>query len=69
MMTPEARAQRDLLLKEICRCVMCEACDGRGEIRYMPFDQFDDETEPCDFCDKGVAEVCDRCRAIEDLEC
>ena len=63
------RAEYERVRAEPCRCVMCDCCNGKGEIRFPANNQFvEDETEPCDACSGGVADVCDRCRLLEEME-
>ena len=50
---------------EKCHCVSCCMCNGTGRIR---FDDYTGDSEPCEDCDNGVSQVCDRCTLLTDLD-
>ena len=57
-----------------CECVTCPDCRGLGNIRVdfitgLPSAGCDDldELEPCDQCQGGVVETCERCMEMEEL--
>ena len=52
------------LNKKPCTCVPCPDCHGTAR----GFRQSNYESEPCDMCNGGIVEVCDRCREMRDLE-
>ena len=60
------RETRDKVAAEPCRCVRCVMCSGTGKIRVDNWSGYD--TEPCDDCDNGISEACDRCRYLSDLD-
>jgi hypothetical protein len=53
-----------------CKCIWCPECGGAGEV----WEDWEDwafepkHLEPCDYCNAGVSETCDRCREIDELE-
>ena len=52
-----------------CRCVRCGWCHGTGRIRVDVDDQPDFDLDTCEGCGgDGLAEVCDRCRDLEDFD-
>lgn len=59
-----------------CRCVRCKVCAGKGEYavdlggRYVGPSKCDDldDYETCDQCERGITEVCDRCRELEECD-
>ena len=51
---------------EECQCVSCVMCQGTGRVKI---DHWSDmETEPCEDCENGIAEVCGRCEYLADLD-
>ena len=64
------------LESEECTCVICDMCDGRGEVYYSvdgiyrgPYHWSDmDDSETCDYCLGGISEPCDRCILLEEYE-
>jgi hypothetical protein len=49
---------------EPCRCISCGTCGGTG---YIPsWDGLD--SDPCEDCNQGISETCDRCTLLVDLE-
>lgn len=52
---------------EPCTCARCDWCNGRGYVLedgdggWSGF-----ETEPCDQCNNGIVETCDRCQLLMD---
>lgn len=56
---------RESVNAEPCQCVRCVMCSGTGRVRcgdYMG------DTEPCEDCENGIAEVCGRCELLADLD-
>ena len=57
-----------------CKCVPCRVCDGMGMIKVDSRGRFIDyhddlyDLEPCDQCEGGCSEVCDRCSFIQQIE-
>jgi hypothetical protein len=51
---------------EPCRCVKCVMCSGTGRINVDHWSGFD--TEPCEDCNNGIAEVCGRCEYLFDIQ-
>lgn len=66
--TPEeTRAEVARVSAEKCHCVSCEMCDGAGKIVWhSPLTM--DEEESCEYCDRGIKRVCDRCQLLADLD-
>jgi len=53
---------------EPCHCSRCVNCGGAGSIRYSNKQFDEDDTEPCEDCNGGISEVCDRCRLLEEMD-
>lgn len=64
-MTQETREAIAKVSKEPCRCVSCSMCNGTGRVRYG---DYMGESDPCEDCDNGITEVCERCQLMEELE-
>lgn len=58
--------ERERVSAEPCKCVRCVMCSGTGRIRVDHWSGYD--TEPCEDCDNGIAEVCGRCEYLADLD-
>ena len=54
------------LEKQPCLCEPCAYCNGTGTLwrDYMGME----EPEPCDMCDGGIENVCDRCQELDEYE-
>ncbi len=58
---------RQQLEQEECRCVRCDMCRGTGRIADR--ESWDGcGSEPCEDCDNGIVEVCDRCQLLADID-
>ena len=68
MRDPELQEELGRLYSLPCKCIFCTECGGDGEV-WTSFDEgFCVDLEPCDYCNAGVSEMCDRCREIDELE-
>lgn len=57
------------LENEPCSCEPCGFCRGTGNIRVPDLSMPEGwDLEPCDQCNGGIVEVCDRCALLEDLD-
>jgi hypothetical protein len=55
--------------REQCHCLACGVCNGRGYLPTFDYRALMDESDTCDECGgSGLAEVCDRCQLLEDLD-
>ena len=63
------RREMDRLEKEVCECVTCGDCNGKGYICYSHslYDPGDNDAEPCD-CAGGISQTCQRCSELRDLD-
>ena len=50
-----------------CECVLCGECRGTGNILVDTFGYPEEGLEPCDSCNGGISETCDRCHELEEL--
>jgi hypothetical protein len=61
------RAEIKRLSEKPCMCVMCNDCHGSGHVWVDSNSYPEDDLVPCDACNGGVIETCERCREIEEL--
>ena len=63
------RAQMAQVEKEVCHCIRCGECMGSGSIRVDCDGWPEWDLETCETCGgDGVAELCDRCILLRDLD-
>jgi len=57
------------LEREPCKCRLCDVCGGAGyRIMWGTSDLVEHGPELCDYCEGGVAEVCERCEQLEQYD-
>lgn len=61
----DLKTERARLLAIPCGCTPCVYCQGAGRF-YVSGD--DGEFVTCVMCDRGISEVCERCRMLAEIQ-